>query len=139
MKQLLILLLVLIFSAGCTTINGISTKEEPSAESVYKADKDMCGEIVFSRKLDDDYNSAFKIFEAEKEVEYSKYCPGNPCHEIELESNKVQELKDLAGNIVNLDLYFMKIKDKNTGVIVSTISEAIDEKGNLYNLHWCND
>lgn len=144
MKKILALLILISFIIiGYAVTNEISTKNKslvPKTDKiVYRADKDMCGEIIFSKKLAENFNSALKMLEAEKKDEFSKYCPNNPCHEIELESKKVQELKDVYGNVVNINLYFIKVKDKSTGLSVHSLSEAIDEDGNLYYLHWCPD
>lgn len=145
-KILLLLMLISIIVIGCTVTNEISTTKKPPVHKykikddiIYRADKEVCGVIVFSKNLAEDFNSAYNILETEKKDKFSKYCPDNPCHEIELESTKVQELKDLNGDVVNLDLYLIKVKDKSTGVIVHSLSEAIDEEGNLYYLRGCLD
>ena len=139
MQQKYYWIIGIIVLFGIIFISGYFKQEGTSNKIVYKADKDMCGEIIFTKKLADDFNSAYEILELEKKEEFSKYCPDNPCNEVELESKKVQEVTDLNGNIINMDLYFIKVKDKSTGLSVHSLSEAIDGKGNLYYLNWCLD
>lgn len=106
---------------------------------VYKADKDMCGEIVFKERLGGDFDSALKKITGEKKEEFSKSCPDNPCQDVMIETKKAQEVRDLNNNLVDVYLYFIIVKDKNTNLKVHAISEAIDADGNLYNLNWCPD
>ena len=132
----------IIALVGIISISGYVThviQEGTSDKAVYKADKDMCGEIIFSKKLADDFNSAYGMLELEKKDQFSKYCPNNPCYEVELESKKAQEVTDINGNIVNIDLYFITVKDISTGLSVHALSDALDGEGNLYRLEWCPD
>ena len=106
---------------------------------VYKADKDMCGEIVFVEKLGENFNSVLKEITTQKKEEFSKSCPDNPCQEVVIETTKAQEVRDLNNNLMDVALYFIIVKDKNTNLKVHAVSEAIDADGNLYNLGWCPD
>ena len=105
----------------------------------YKADKDMCGNITFSRNLADDFVSAMAIFREEQEEFFSSGCPGNPCKDITLAPREIQEITDIEENVLVIDMYLIHIKDATQGIPVAALSYAIDENGNLYNLDWCPD
>ena len=132
----LTLLVCTLFLAGCSSS---APPEKSSGRTTYKADKDLCGNIVFSRKLGEDYDSALAILSTEKKNLFSKYCPDNPCAEVEIAPHKVQELTDLDGNKVDLDIYLISVKDASTKVLLHSLSEAIDEEGNLYDVAFCPD
>ncbi len=105
---------------------------------IYRASKDICGDIVYSEKLAADFDSAFAKFEIMKKAEFNK-CPNDPCYDISLESKKVQELKDINGNIVDKVMYLIDVKDNDTNLPVTALSNAIDDEWNLYNINMCND
>lgn len=144
MKKIILLILFALGILGYIFINNFVTinNESPSTKTgkvTYKADKDMCGEIIFSETISKDFNSALSILKEEKKVLFSRACPNNPCSEIDLETKKAKEVRDLNGNLVDIDLYFIKVIDISTGTSLQSTSDAIDNRGNLYYLNWCSD
>ena len=105
---------------------------------VYKA-KSFCGEFHSIRKIANNFQEALNIFRNEKTEQYRKYCPGNPCFNVELTTNKVQGLTDLSGNSTIHTLYLITIQDKSTKLPVQSVSDAIDDEGVLYDVPWCPD
>lgn len=106
---------------------------------ILRADKDVCGDISFKISLTSDYESALAKYTTLMTDEYTRWCPQQPCYNIRIDSEKVQEVEDLDGNVVDIDLYILSIVDTETETKLTSIHDAIDSYGNWYEIEWCED
>lgn len=127
-KNVLIVFCFGLFTLSC---NNPFVDSGSSNKAIYKAPKDICGEIVFQEKIGEDFQQALDEILKRKMIQGW----GN----IFLETKKLQEITDLNGNIVNKILYLVIVKDKDTNRKVHAWNEVIDDTSNLYFINWCPD
>ena len=97
-----------------------------------------CGKIIYSEKIGSNYISAYKEIEERKTFQFQEGCPDAPCHEIQLESFKI-EVKDTNNNTPEEGFYAIRVIDKKTKLSVQSVAEIITTKGNLFMMQWCGD
>ena len=129
----LILLLVPACKEHSTTNN-----ENTASSTEYKIIQGACGTVVYWEKLGSDFQTAFHELERRKIEQYSRYCPDAPCYEITLESYKIDVADE--NNVTPTEEFFaIRVLDKNTNMLVQSVSDAITSNGNLYKISWCPD
>ncbi len=97
-----------------------------------------CGSITFIEHIGNDFISAFRELEKRKAVEFSRYCPDDPCAEVELEPFEI-EVVDKNNNKPPEKFFAIKVLDKNTGMLLHSVSEVITTRGDLFRMNWCPD
>ncbi len=128
MKKLILSTIFLGLLAAC---NNPFADNDGSNKAVYKAPKDVCGEIIFQEKIGEDFQQALD------EILKRKMIQG--WDNIFLETKKLRVVTNLRGNEINKNLYLVVVKDKDTNRKVHAWNEVIDDVGNLYFINWCPD
>jgi hypothetical protein len=97
-----------------------------------------CGTISYIEKIGRNYNDAFAELEKRKKYEYTEYCPGAPCAQIELEPYEIEVM--YKNNKIPRERFFaIQILDKDTGIGLQSVQDVITTKGDLYWINWCPD
>jgi hypothetical protein len=97
-----------------------------------------CGSITFVEQIGYDFISAFKELEKRKVIEFSRYCPDNPCAEVVLEPFEIN-VSDKYNNIPPEKFFAIRVLDKKTGLLMHSVSEVITTYGDLFRINWCLD
>ena len=107
-------------------------------QTEFKIESGACGSIIFSEKIGNNYLSAYKELEDRKLYEFNKNCPNVPCNEIQFESYKI-EVVDKNNKTPNEEFYAIRVIDKQTKLLLHSVSEVITTNGNFFRICWCPD
>ncbi len=108
------------------------------SQTQFKIISGACGSAVFQEKIGADFQTAYSELERRKSDYFSRSCPNIPCNEVELES---YEIGVADNNDVNPGEQFFAVRvlDKNSKMLLHSVSEVITSSGNLYQISWCPD
>lgn len=107
-------------------------------ETEFLIIKGGCGSIIFVEKIGYDFVSAFKELEKRKVIEFSRSCPDDPCTEIKLEPFEI-EVADKNNDRPPEKFFAIMVLNKNTNMLLHSVSEVITTRGDLFRMNWCPD
>jgi|AntRauTorcE11897_2_1112592.scaffolds.fasta_scaffold00136_11 hypothetical protein len=113
---------------GCSNIEGEKSVIEQSIS--YQITEGACGKVIFEERIGIDSVSAIEIIR-ERKVDFF----GHSNFLIESTQLKVEDINGSAPEEKFFALYML---DEDS-LLLHSVSEVITNKGNLYNLSWCQD
>lgn len=134
MKKIFSIVILLLVFFSCKKEDLIVEEKNQESSTQFNIIEDYCGTINYVNKIGTDYQTAedslFKMI-----ILPNSGCPNNPCQEFHVfRDTTLVDFKN--DNRTFITLVFKDIEDKQN---LMSPTYVIDDRGNYYQIHWCED
>jgi hypothetical protein len=137
MKYVFISITILSLIVGCKNDEPI-LNESNKNQTQYRITQGACGSVIYQEKIGTNFESAYNELEKRETEYFSKYCPDEPCYDVELDYYQIKVVDE--NNIIPREQFFaIRVLNKHTNMLLHSVSEVITNNGNLYKISWCLD